>query len=173
MLFFLTAIMVRRRVYPRFELYEVRYISQLDLFDQIPAWYRVLFHFLLLSLAGVPPTLGFFAKFFVLASCLESSDTYLSLFCILFSLPLGAYNYLRLIKVMSFQIKPYRRVSTEDLRGEHRVVPVLVLLVICTVVVVCLPTFFYLFPLFDVCDLYYTMYGHKGLNLAIFVSYIK
>lgn len=37
MLLFLLVNVFRRQVYPRFELYEIRYISQLDLLSSVPA----------------------------------------------------------------------------------------------------------------------------------------
>lgn len=104
---------------------------------------------------------------------MESFYTYLPLLSVLTVLPLSAYNYLRIIKVMSFQIKPYRSVSNEDLVVEGRILPLLVLVWGCVLVIVGLPTFFYLFPIADVSDLYHAMYGHRGLNRPVFVSYFK
>jgi NADH-quinone oxidoreductase subunit N len=61
---------------------------------------------LLFSSAGVPPLVGFLAKFFILFSTISSfsSLTYLLIFALILS-PLSAFYYLRLIKVMSFSRK--------------------------------------------------------------------
>lgn len=53
------------------------------------------------SLAGVPPLMGFMAKYSVLASVLASGQIWLTIAAVLFSL-IGAFYYLRLVKIMWF-----------------------------------------------------------------------
>jgi NADH-quinone oxidoreductase subunit N len=56
------------------------------------------------SLAGVPPLVGFYAKLSVLQALISSGQTpylMLALFAVLMSL-IGAFYYLRVIKVMYF-----------------------------------------------------------------------
>lgn len=55
----------------------------------------------LLSLAGVPPTAGFYAKFVVIKTLISFGYVELSLFAILMSV-VGAFYYLKVIKVMFF-----------------------------------------------------------------------
>lgn len=55
------------------------------------------------SLAGVPPTVGFQAKFAVLAALLDAGHVVLAVIGILFSL-IAAYYYLRIIKAMYFDL---------------------------------------------------------------------
>lgn len=55
----------------------------------------------LLSLAGVPPTAGFYAKFFVLKNLISYGYIELALFAILMSV-IGAYYYLKIIKTIFF-----------------------------------------------------------------------
>jgi NADH-quinone oxidoreductase subunit N len=56
---------------------------------------------LLLSLAGVPPMMGFYAKLAVLQSLLAAGQIWLAVLAVLLSL-VGAYYYLRVIKLMYF-----------------------------------------------------------------------
>ncbi len=55
----------------------------------------------LLSLAGIPPTAGFFAKFLVIRNMVSYDLLELALFAALMSV-LGSYYYLKVIKVMFF-----------------------------------------------------------------------
>jgi len=56
---------------------------------------------LMLSLAGVPPLLGFYAKLVVLQAVIQSGLIWLAVVAVLMSL-IGAFYYLRVIKVMYF-----------------------------------------------------------------------
>jgi NADH-quinone oxidoreductase subunit N len=56
---------------------------------------------LLFSLAGIPPLAGFFAKFYVFLAAIESGLYVLSVIGVLASV-VGAYYYLRIIKIMYF-----------------------------------------------------------------------
>jgi NADH-quinone oxidoreductase subunit N len=56
------------------------------------------------SLAGIPPTVGFYAKLSVLQALISTNDTghlFLAIFAVVMSL-IGAYYYLRIVKVMYF-----------------------------------------------------------------------
>jgi NADH-quinone oxidoreductase subunit N len=55
----------------------------------------------LFSLAGVPPTAGFYAKFFVLKNLISYGYIELALFAVLMSV-IGAFYYLKIIKTMFF-----------------------------------------------------------------------
>ncbi|MCB1330217.1 MAG: NADH-quinone oxidoreductase subunit N, partial [Maritimibacter sp.] len=56
---------------------------------------------LLFSLAGVPPMLGFFAKFAVLSAAVQSGLTWLAVAGVIASV-IGAYYYLRIVYLMYF-----------------------------------------------------------------------
>jgi len=60
---------------------------------------------LMFSLAGIPPTVGFYAKLVVLQALLGDGPTgpmlWLAVIAVLFSL-VGAFYYLRIVKVMYF-----------------------------------------------------------------------
>jgi len=56
---------------------------------------------LMFSLAGIPPTVGFYAKLSVLQSTVSAGLTWLAVAAVLFSL-VGAFYYLRIVKTMYF-----------------------------------------------------------------------
>ena len=56
---------------------------------------------LMLSMAGIPPAVGFAAKLTVLQAAVESNLSWLAVFAVLFSV-VGAFYYLRVIKLMFF-----------------------------------------------------------------------
>jgi NADH-quinone oxidoreductase subunit N len=64
-------------------------------------WFAVVMTVLLFSLAGVPPMMGFMAKWSVLQAVVSTGQVWLSVLAVLFSL-IGAFYYLRMVKVMWF-----------------------------------------------------------------------
>jgi NADH-quinone oxidoreductase subunit N len=69
--------------------------------NQRSPWYAFLMLLLMFSMAGIPPTLGFWAKLFVLQAALSAGYAWLVVAAVLFSL-VGAFYYLRVIKLMYF-----------------------------------------------------------------------
>jgi len=61
----------------------------------------LLFTFAIISLAGIPPFLGFFAKFFILLSALSFASYFLVFILLGFSI-LSTYYYIRLLKIIYF-----------------------------------------------------------------------
>jgi len=64
-------------------------------------WYAFLMLLLMFSMAGVPPTAGFFAKLSVFEAALEAGFVWLVVAAVLFAL-IGAFYYLRIVKLMYF-----------------------------------------------------------------------
>jgi NADH-quinone oxidoreductase subunit N len=64
-------------------------------------WFAVVMSILMFSLAGVPPMMGFAAKFSVLTAVLGTGQVWLTVLAVMFSL-IGAFYYLRIVKVMWF-----------------------------------------------------------------------
>jgi NADH-quinone oxidoreductase subunit N len=64
-------------------------------------WIAFLMLLLMLSMAGVPPMLGFYAKLMVIQSVVEAGLVWLALVAVLLAV-IGAYYYLRIIKLMYF-----------------------------------------------------------------------
>lgn len=64
-------------------------------------WYAFLMLLLMFSMAGIPPTVGFYAKLTVLQAVINAGFVWLAVVAVLFSL-IGAFYYLRLVKLMYF-----------------------------------------------------------------------
>jgi len=64
-------------------------------------WTALVMLIAMFSLAGVPPTVGFYAKFSVLSAAFATGQTWLVVFAVLMSL-IGAFYYLRIVRLMYF-----------------------------------------------------------------------
>ena len=64
-------------------------------------WYAFLMMVIMLSLAGLPPTVGFYAKLAVFQSAVQAGYVWLAVAAVLLSL-VGAFYYLRVVKLMYF-----------------------------------------------------------------------
>jgi NADH-quinone oxidoreductase subunit N len=69
--------------------------------NQRSPWLAFLMLLLMFSMAGVPPTVGFYAKLSVLSAVVNTGHIALAVFAVLFSL-IGAFYYLRIVKLMYF-----------------------------------------------------------------------
>jgi NADH-quinone oxidoreductase subunit N len=65
------------------------------------SWYAFITLLLMLSLAGIPPMIGFYAKMAVLQAVVNAGYIWLAVIAVLLSL-IGAFYYLRIIKLMYF-----------------------------------------------------------------------
>jgi NADH-quinone oxidoreductase subunit N len=64
-------------------------------------WFAFVMLILMFSMAGVPPTLGFFAKLYVLQEIINVNLMWLAVVGVVFSV-IGAFYYLRVVKLMYF-----------------------------------------------------------------------
>jgi len=64
-------------------------------------WYALIMLFVMFSLAGVPPFVGFYAKFAILKAVVDADLVWLAALALVFSV-IGAFYYLRVVKVMYF-----------------------------------------------------------------------
>jgi len=69
--------------------------------NQRSPWYAFIMLLLMFSMAGVPPTVGFYAKLSVLQAVVNAGYLWLAVVAVLFSL-IGAFYYLRVVKLMYF-----------------------------------------------------------------------
>lgn len=81
--------------------FEAENIDDLRGLNQRSPWFAFLMLILMLSMAGVPPTLGFWAKLSVLNVVVQSDMVWLAVIAVFFSI-IGLFYYLRVIKVMYF-----------------------------------------------------------------------
>lgn len=81
--------------------FEAENIDDFKGLNQRSPWFAAVMMVLLLSLAGVPPMVGFYAKLAVLQAVVASGQLWLAIAAVLFSL-IGAFYYLRIVKVMYF-----------------------------------------------------------------------
>ena len=80
---------------------EAENISDLSGLNDANPWYAALLAIAMFSMAGVPPTVGFYAKLSVLQSVVNVDLVWLAVLAVLFSV-IGLFYYLRIVKVMYF-----------------------------------------------------------------------
>jgi NADH-quinone oxidoreductase subunit N len=86
------------------EGFEAEHIDDLKGLARRSPWFAGVMAIFMFSLAGIPPTVGFYAKLSVLQALVSTNVPgyiYLAVLAVLLSL-VGAYYYLRLVKVMFF-----------------------------------------------------------------------
>ncbi|MEI7574413.1 MAG: NADH-quinone oxidoreductase subunit NuoN [Methylotenera sp.] len=81
--------------------FEADKLDDLKGLNQRSPWHAFLMLIVMFSMAGVPPTLGFYAKFSVLQAALAAGYLWLVVFAVLMAV-IGAFYYLRVIKLMYF-----------------------------------------------------------------------
>jgi NADH-quinone oxidoreductase subunit N len=81
--------------------FEAENLSDLKGLNQRSPWFAFLMLITMFSMAGVPPTLGFYAKFTVLQAALQAGYIWLVVFAVLMAV-IGAFYYLRIVKLMYF-----------------------------------------------------------------------
>jgi len=64
-------------------------------------WFAFIMLLLMFSLAGIPPTVGFYAKLSVLQAVLGTGQVWLALVAVMFAL-VGTFYYIRVVKLMYF-----------------------------------------------------------------------
>ena len=70
-------------------------------FAEYSPWFAFIMLLFMFSLAGVPPFLGFWAKWFVIKEVVAIGHIWLAVLAVIFSV-IGAYYYLRIVKLMYF-----------------------------------------------------------------------
>jgi NADH-quinone oxidoreductase subunit N len=81
--------------------HEAENLDDLKGLNKRSPWTAFLMLITMFSMAGVPPTIGFYAKFAVLQAALEAEHVAVVIFAVLMAV-VGAFYYLRVIKLMYF-----------------------------------------------------------------------
>ena len=92
--------------------HEADQLSDLKGLSSRNPWYAFMMMLFLFSMAGVPPTVGFYAKLSVIKAVVNANIIWLAVFSVIMSV-IGAYYYLRAIKLMYFD-QPDEQDSTES-----------------------------------------------------------
>jgi len=85
--------------------------------NQRSPWWAFIMLLVMFSLAGLPPTIGFYAKFSVIEAAVNAGFVWLAVVAVVTSL-IGAFYYLRIVKLMYFD-DPIDR-SPLDTRADTR-----------------------------------------------------
>ncbi|KTD52328.1 NADH dehydrogenase I subunit N [Legionella quinlivanii] len=80
---------------------EIEQISDLRGLNKRNPWMAFMMLIVMFSMAGVPPTVGFFTKLLVLKALVDVHLTWVAVFGLIFAV-IGAYYYIRVVKVMYF-----------------------------------------------------------------------
>jgi NADH-quinone oxidoreductase subunit N len=83
------------------EGFEADMLNDFKGLNQRSPWLAFMMLLLMFSMAGVPPTVGFYAKFSVLSAVVNAGHVPLAVYAVLMSL-IGAFYYLRIVKLMYF-----------------------------------------------------------------------
>ncbi len=82
--------------------FEADLISDYKGLSATSPWFALMMLVILLSMAGVPPFIGFYAKLFVLQQVVSSGMVVLAVIAVVFAV-ISAYYYLKIIKSMYFE----------------------------------------------------------------------
>jgi NADH-quinone oxidoreductase subunit N len=83
------------------EGFECDRLDDLKGLNQRSPWWAFIMLLVMFSLAGVPPTVGFYAKFAVIEAAVNAQFVWLAVIAVMASL-VGAFYYLRIVKLMYF-----------------------------------------------------------------------
>ena len=83
------------------EGFEADQLNDFKGLNQRSPWWAFVMLLVMFSLAGVPPTVGFYAKFTVIQAAVDAGFVWLAVVAVMTSL-IGAFYYLRVVKLMYF-----------------------------------------------------------------------
>ena len=81
--------------------FECENLEDMKGLNRTSPWTAFIMLLLMFSLAGIPPTAGFYAKLAVLSAAVNAGQVWLAVAAVIFSL-IGAFYYLRVVKLMYF-----------------------------------------------------------------------
>jgi NADH-quinone oxidoreductase subunit N len=81
--------------------FEAEQVSDFRGLSKHSPWFALIMLAVMLSMAGVPPFIGFFSKLFILQQVVSAGYVYLAIIAVVFAV-ISAYYYLQIIKTMYF-----------------------------------------------------------------------
>jgi NADH-quinone oxidoreductase subunit N len=81
--------------------FEAEELNDLKGLNQRSPWFAFMMLITMFSMAGIPPSIGFYAKFTVLQAALQAGHVIPVVFAVLMA-TVGAFYYLRIVKIMYF-----------------------------------------------------------------------
>src|SRR4029077_3662633 len=81
--------------------FECEHLDDFKGLNQRSPWFAFIMLLVMFSLAGLPPTVGFYAKFSVIEAAVNAGFVWLAVVAVVASL-VGAFYYLRVVKLMYF-----------------------------------------------------------------------
>jgi proton-translocating NADH-quinone oxidoreductase chain N len=100
---------------------QIRYINDLQGLVKTDPLLAYTFAINMFSMAGIPPLAGFFAKFYILFTGLESSFNLLVIFSILLSV-VSAFYYIRFIKIIFFDVEKVGLIHVNSISYLHSLI---------------------------------------------------
>ncbi|MEB4592441.1 NADH-quinone oxidoreductase subunit NuoN [Candidatus Thiothrix sp. Deng01] len=85
--------------------FEAESLDDLKGLNERNPWYAFIMMLFLFSMAGIPPTVGFYAKLSIIQSVMHAGYLWPAVFMVVMSV-IGAFYYLRAIKMMYFDAPP-------------------------------------------------------------------
>lgn len=103
--------------------FECEHIDDLKGLNRRSPWHAAIVLLLMFSLAGIPPLVGFYAKLAVLQALISAGHVTLAVIAVMFSL-IGAFYYLRVVKVVYFDEPAADAAPMVATRGQRGVLSV-------------------------------------------------
>jgi len=108
---------------------EIKHLIEFSSMLKSNFFLAIIFSFVLLSLAGIPPLSGFFGKFYIFSAFVESSCYYTAIYLVLMSI-LGSIYYIRLIRFIFFNdFENLEPILTTQVLKIHAVIIVFVFII--------------------------------------------
>ncbi len=97
--------------------FEADKISDFKGLSKNSPWFALIMLVVMLSMAGVPPFIGFYSKLFILQQVISAGYIYLAIAAVIFAV-ISAYYYLQIIKAMYFDDlqKDFKVATSMDMR---------------------------------------------------------
>ena len=98
--------------------FDVEKISDLKGLNQRHPWLAFMMLLVMFSMAGIPPTVGFFAKFAVLQALVHVHMTWLVVVALVFAI-IGSYYYIAVVKAMYFEAADPLDAADQEILRTH------------------------------------------------------